>query len=145
MNLSPGSGCAACRRLGSFAQDPHFIHEFEGSVLFLGDHQYYPGYSVLMLKRHVREIHELDEAQGARLCAELRAATLAVQKAFLPWKMNHACLGNQVQHVHWHILPRYEDDPDRLQHPWLHSDRFGSHRPGGHTLKEVVRRIQAKL
>jgi diadenosine tetraphosphate (Ap4A) HIT family hydrolase len=28
-----------------------------------------------------------------------------------PDKMNLASLGNQVPHVHWHVIPRFRDDP----------------------------------
>ena len=31
--------------------------------------------------------------------------------AMKPTKFNLASLGNQTPHLHWHIIPRYEDDP----------------------------------
>jgi diadenosine tetraphosphate (Ap4A) HIT family hydrolase len=27
-----------------------------------------------------------------------------------PKKINLAALGNQVPHIHWHVIPRFEDD-----------------------------------
>jgi diadenosine tetraphosphate (Ap4A) HIT family hydrolase len=27
-----------------------------------------------------------------------------------PNKINLAALGNQVPHIHWHVIPRFEDD-----------------------------------
>jgi diadenosine tetraphosphate (Ap4A) HIT family hydrolase len=37
--------------------------------------------------------------------------------------MNYELLGNQVPHLHWHLFPRYRDDPNRLQPVWLALDR----------------------
>jgi diadenosine tetraphosphate (Ap4A) HIT family hydrolase len=38
--------------------------------------------------------------------------------------MNHACLGNRDQHIHWHIIPRYETEADHQYDPWKHADEF---------------------
>jgi diadenosine tetraphosphate (Ap4A) HIT family hydrolase len=55
---------------------------------------------------------------------ELMRATRAVVAAFAPWKMNHLSLGNTDEHVHWHLMPRYEDDPQHHSQPFVHADRF---------------------
>jgi diadenosine tetraphosphate (Ap4A) HIT family hydrolase len=43
----------------------------------------------------------------------------AVEECFRPHKLNYELLGNQVPHLHWHVVPRYADDPDRLDPIWL--------------------------
>jgi len=35
----------------------------------------------------------------------------AVQNVFKAVKINCESLGNSCSHVHWHIIPRYENDP----------------------------------
>ncbi len=118
--------CLICERVKS-AQDgknPTLIHEFKNSFLVLGDHQYYKGYCVLILKEHVRELHELDPEQQREMFEELMRAGRAVFEAFKPWKMNYSCYGNQVPHIHWHLFPRYESDPDHLRQPWHNSSQF---------------------
>jgi diadenosine tetraphosphate (Ap4A) HIT family hydrolase len=47
----------------------------------------------------------------------------AVEQAFRPLKMNYELLGNQVPHLHWHVFPRYPDDPASLKPVWLALDR----------------------
>jgi diadenosine tetraphosphate (Ap4A) HIT family hydrolase len=91
-------------------KNPYFIHEFKHSIFVIGDHQFYKGYSLLLLKEYVRELHELDPETYIELSTELLIAGKAIHKTFNPWKMNYQCLGNKDQHVHWHIIPRYEDD-----------------------------------
>ena len=35
----------------------------------------------------------------------------AVRRVMRPQKINLASLGNQVPHLHWHVIPRFADDP----------------------------------
>jgi diadenosine tetraphosphate (Ap4A) HIT family hydrolase len=96
-------------------------------------------------KQHVRELHELKlEMQGA-LFAELMTATRAIAATFGPWKMNHSCYGNQVPHIHWHIFPRYDSEPDHLNHPWLHADEFKQHEIDAAQAQEIARSIRDNL
>lgn len=120
--------CTICKRLDLLksAGDTAMIYEFPHSYLLLGNHQYFPGYCVLYYKQHVRELHELSPEIQAALSKELMQATTAIVRAFNPWKMNHACLGNRDQHIHWHIIPRYESEADHQMHPWTHADEFDS-------------------
>jgi diadenosine tetraphosphate (Ap4A) HIT family hydrolase len=116
--------CAICTRLENIAMDAALVHEFANSYLLLGNHQYFRGYCILLYKWHVRELHELDSDMQTDLNHELMLATQAVVRAFNPWKMNHACLGNRDQHIHWHIIPRYETEADHQYDPWKHADEF---------------------
>lgn len=71
----------------------------------------YPGFCRVIVARHVRENTDLDAAERARLVAVVFAVEEAVREAMRPDKMNVASLGNAVPHVHWHVIPRFHDDP----------------------------------
>lgn len=43
----------------------------------------------------------------------LPALTGAIRAAFGPDRINYAHLANRTNHVHWHVVPRYEADPER--------------------------------
>lgn len=144
MNREP-SRCTICERLEKWRSGPFLIQEFEHSLFVVGDHQYFPGYCLLVMKAHIRELHELAPDVQAALLAELMTATNAVVRAFQPWKMNHASLGNVDPHVHWHLIPRYDDAPDHRAHPWLHADEFDSHKTNKATAREVAGRIRGGL
>jgi len=48
-----------------------------------------------------------------------------LRKVMQPTKMNLASLGNQVPHLHWHLIPRFSDDrhfPDPI---WADPQREG--------------------
>jgi diadenosine tetraphosphate (Ap4A) HIT family hydrolase len=141
------ANCLICERVQSSEEgkNPFLIHEFRNSFLVLGDHQYFKGYSVLLLKDHIRELHELPPFRQQELFRELMAAGQAVFEAFQPWKMNYSCYGNQIPHVHWHIFPRYESDPDHLHQPWLHSPDFEKHATQESEMPGLIAKIQSKL
>lgn len=137
------SDCPLCKRLSLLKgkADPTLVHEFDNSVLVVGEHQFYPGYCVLILKPHVRELHELSPEIQTEFHHELMQATQAIAKAYKPWKFNHASLGNVVGHVHWHIFPRYRSDPQKMAHPWIHEAEFELFKPNNEQLKDIAARI----
>ena len=42
---------------------------------------------------------------------EMSLVAEAVFNAFKPQKLNYELLGNTDHHMHWHIFPRYSNDP----------------------------------
>jgi diadenosine tetraphosphate (Ap4A) HIT family hydrolase len=70
----------------------------------------YPGFCRVILKRHAREMTDLDEAERAGLMAVVYAVEDAIRATMRPDKMNLASLGNMTPHVHWHVVPRFRDD-----------------------------------
>jgi diadenosine tetraphosphate (Ap4A) HIT family hydrolase len=109
--------CALIERAASRFED--FIAEFPRSWLILGDAQFYRGYAVLLAKRHVNEIHLMPRGEAHELLDELLAVGKALSAVVHPLKLNYECLGNQEPHVHWHVFPRFAEDPMRLAPVWL--------------------------
>ena len=144
---SQNQACSICQRVALWrdGRNPHFIHEFEHSVLVVGDHQFHRGYCLLLLKDHVRELHELEEGVFVALSLELIRAGRAVAETFKPWKMNYSCYGNLDPHIHWHLFPRYESEPDHLNHPWLHASEFKDHLIDADMARSLAGRIKANL
>lgn len=95
-----------------------FCNSPGGPVLWQDDHcrvvrvdePDYPGFCRVILKRHARELTDLDETERAALMKVVFAVETAVRQAMHPHKMNVASLGNMTPHVHWHVIPRFEDD-----------------------------------
>jgi diadenosine tetraphosphate (Ap4A) HIT family hydrolase len=142
-----GSSCLICERLALVREDknPYVIAEFKHSIFVVGDHQFFKGYSLVLYKEHVRELHELPADVQSELFAEVMVATRALVAAYQPWKMNHACYGNADEHIHWHILPRYADDPDRIRPPFLHGSEFKNHLIDTQTAAETAAFIRKQL
>lgn len=138
--------CSLCEQLQQVKHNPdYYINEFETSILLVGDHQYFPGYTVLVYKEHVRELHDLTETDQEKLFKELMIATNAVVKAYQPLKMNHGCYGNAVPHIHWHLIPRYETEPDYKSGPWAYASMFGQHKTDAQLAISVRDKIKKYL
>lgn len=70
----------------------------------------YPGFCRVIWQQHVREMTDLDAAQRAHLMRVVFAVESALRKLCQPHKINLASLGNMTPHVHWHVIPRWQDD-----------------------------------
>jgi len=86
----------------------------------------YPGFCRVILARHVREMTELGAAERSRLMAVVFAVEEAVRETMRPDKVNLASLGNMVPHVHWHVIPRFRDDPHFPSPVWCAPRRDAS-------------------
>ena len=141
------SDCRLCAKLGSVSEGKNFlfVHEFRSSVLLVGDHQYFPGYCLLIAKRHVREIHDLPRFDRSSLFEELMMAGEAISISYKPWKLNYASFGNVDEHVHWHIMPRYESDPDHTENPFKNSSVFMQKPTSEKEALEVAAKIRFSL
>ena len=72
----------------------------------------------VVLGRHAREMTDLTRDERVRLMDVVFTVESAVREAMAPEKMNVASLGNMVPHVHWHVVPRFRDDPHFPTPPW---------------------------
>jgi diadenosine tetraphosphate (Ap4A) HIT family hydrolase len=59
----------------------------------------------------VAEPTELTDDEAARYWLEVMRAGRALEQHFEPVKLNYDTLGNELPHLHTHIVPRYADDP----------------------------------
>jgi diadenosine tetraphosphate (Ap4A) HIT family hydrolase len=71
----------------------------------------HPGTCRVIWDRHVKEMTGLDPAQRDRFMRVVFAVEQTLTGILQPDKVNLASLGNQVPHLHWHVIPRFHDDP----------------------------------
>ena len=79
-------------------------------VVFVTDTPDYPGFCRVILKRHVKEMTDLTPDERSRLMDVVWKTEQAVRDVMNPDKINLASLGNVVPHLHWHVIPRFEND-----------------------------------
>jgi diadenosine tetraphosphate (Ap4A) HIT family hydrolase len=115
------SECPICKRLSSLRDgtDPAMITELEESIVVLADPQGYPGWCILLLKEHAEHLADLQIARQERLFGEVARVAGAIRAVCSPRRLNYECLGNEVAHVHWHIVPRYPGDPQPTGPIWV--------------------------
>ena len=71
----------------------------------------HPGLCRVIWDRHIKEMTDLKSAERERLMRVVFALERALIDVVEPDKINVASLGNRVPHVHWHVIPRFLDDP----------------------------------
>jgi len=101
-NIQP---CALCE------PSPHEIlwQDDFCRIVLLNDVDY-PAYCRVELIAHVKEMTDLAPPQRARIMKVVFAVETTLREIFNPTKINLASLGNKTPHVHWHVIPRFEND-----------------------------------
>lgn len=74
------------------------------------DDPHYPGFCRVIWSEHVREMTDLAPAQRQYLMQVVLAVEEVIRKFYSPSKINLASFGNVTPHLHWHVIPRWEDD-----------------------------------
>jgi len=108
--------CVMCGKYGGAG--PLLIAELGTSRAFLHEDQFFPGYVLLVLRRHATELYQLEAGERTAHLEEVSRVAEALARVFRPVKMNYELLGNQVPHIHWHLVPRLPTDPDLLSPIW---------------------------
>jgi histidine triad (HIT) family protein len=77
--------------------------------------QFHPGHTLVIPRRHLRDVRELDEVTGAALMATVARITRAVSAAFPNqglslWHSIGEAANQEVPHLHIHVHPRILGD-----------------------------------
>lgn len=93
-------------------------------VVLLNDKDY-PAYCRVELIEHIKEMTDLMPHQRARMMNVVFAVETAIREVIRPDKINLASLGNKTPHMHWHVIPRFENDKHFPNSHWSEAVRVG--------------------
>lgn len=111
-DLSAGKDCPFCQPYQASNPFSLKIADLGVSSLYLSRNQTYRGCCLLVFNaRHATGLEKLSAGEYNRLMNDLRRSALAVSETARPDHMNYATLGNVIPHLHFHIIPRYKNDP----------------------------------
>ena len=79
-------------------------------VVLAGDVDH-PGLCRVILNAHEKEMTGLSSEARVRLMDLVFVVEHLLRELLAPEKINLASLGNVVPHLHWHVIPRFKDDP----------------------------------
>jgi len=94
-------------------------------VILLQDADY-PAYCRVELLEHIKEMTDLAPLQRTRIMNTVFAVETALREIFNPDKINLASLGNKTPHIHWHVIPRFENDKHFPNSHWGEAVREGN-------------------
>ena len=83
----------------------------------------YPGFCRVVWNGHVAELSDLDAAERLQLMQIVIRVEQVLREIMAPDKINLASLGNQVPHLHWHVIPRFADDAHFPSPVWASKQR----------------------
>ncbi|MBA2689451.1 MAG: HIT family protein [Burkholderiales bacterium] len=100
----------------------------------------YPGFCRVVWFTHVKEMSDLTPADRHHFMAVVFGVEGVLRTLLRPDKINLASLGNQVPHLHWHVIPRWVDDSHFPEPVWCLPQRVARTRPA---LKQQLARLPA--
>lgn len=115
--------CPLCRSAGESV----LWRDDRCRVIRAGDADH-PGFLRVIWHQHVCEMTDLDAGDRAHLLSVVLGAEQALRDVAAPDKINLASLGNQVPHLHWHVIPRFRNDAHFPDPVWAPRRRTGEPR-----------------
>ena len=101
--------CIMCQR---WQDEPELrVIELDQCYVQLNRDQFFRGYTFVFTRKHVTELFHLDQQVRQNVIEEVNLVAAALSQVYQPTKMNYELLGNMVPHMHWHLVPRFTDDP----------------------------------
>ncbi|HPB90494.1 MAG TPA: HIT family protein [Rugosibacter sp.] len=83
----------------------------------------FPGFCRVIWHEHVKEMSDLTATDAAHLMQVVLAVERTLRLLLTPDKINLASLGNMVPHVHWHVIPRWQNDSHFPAPIWATANR----------------------
>jgi ATP adenylyltransferase len=114
----PRPGCLFCRVI-EHPDDPDaelVVWRGDDALVMLNRFPYNPGHAMVVPRRHVPTLEDLDETDTAALMAALRRTMKAIREVMNPQGFNvGANIGTVAgagipDHVHLHVVPRWNGD-----------------------------------
>jgi diadenosine tetraphosphate (Ap4A) HIT family hydrolase len=97
--------CVFCREDGG-----ELLWADDALRVVLADEPDFPGFCRVIWNAHIAEMSDLSYNERTKLMAAVNGVERAIRRVVAPAKVNLASLGNQVPHVHWHVIPRHSND-----------------------------------
>ncbi|OAM33090.1 HIT domain-containing protein [Eikenella sp. NML96-A-049] len=86
-------------------------------VIAVNDTPAAPAFCCVIWCDHVAEMTDLPATARQEMMAAVWRTEAAMRRVLRPAKINLASFGNQVPHLHWHVIARFENDaffPDSI-------------------------------
>ena len=114
-------------------------------VVLLNDADY-PAYCRVELLAHIKEMTDLPPPERAHMMKTVFAVETAMREIIQPTKINLASLGNKTPHVHWHVIPRFENDKHFPNSHWgVPAREANIHALSKATIKLLTDKIKAHI
>ncbi len=97
--------CALCRDDGG-----ELVWRGARLRVIRADEAGFPAFYRVVWQAHVAELSDLAEDERAHCMQAVVLVEQVLRERLAPTKINLAALGNQVAHLHWHVIARFDWD-----------------------------------
>lgn len=125
---APDTGCVFCEIIAG-REPASLVYSDDDIVAFLDVRPVNPGHLLVVPRTHAESLAKLDEQLGTRmftaahrLAGAVRASGLRCEGVNLSLADGEAA-GQEVGHVHLHVVPRFAGDTFRIQASGLRPER----------------------
>lgn len=88
------------------------VTELSVSRVFIFKEQTYKGRCLVAYKDHVDDLNLLSDDNRNAFMDDVARVTRAMQKLFHPDKINYGAYSDTLEHLHFHLVPKYAGGPD---------------------------------
>lgn len=82
------------------------------SRMFIFKEQTYHGRCLVAYDEHVDDLNLLSDEKRNAFMSDVARVTRAMQKVFNPAKINYGAYSDTLEHLHFHLIPKYVGGPD---------------------------------
>jgi histidine triad (HIT) family protein len=135
------SSCIFCA-IAAGRAPAEILAQDDAAVAFMDNRPAALGHTLVVPRQHFAAIWEMDEAAGLAVMRLTVRVARALRAALRPdglsvMQNNGRAAGQEVSHIHWHLVPRWYGDGLRLVR--------GPAVPPAEPLSAVARRVRAAL
>jgi diadenosine tetraphosphate (Ap4A) HIT family hydrolase len=97
-------------------ENPMVMTRMQSGFAVMGDHQFIPGYCVLIASPQADHLSDLPLERRQAFLLDMSLLGEAVAAVCQPRRVNYEILGNAEPFLHAHIWPRYDWEPEDYRH-----------------------------
>lgn len=137
--------CVICKLVAGEVE-VSVIHQDDVCVALMDIQPINPGHALVVPRRHAAYLEDLEAEDGAQVFRVGQRVAAALRKCGVKCEgvnfflADGVAAGQEVFHVHLHVIPRYDGDGFSLNLPTDYHDR-----PPREELNEIAQRLRLKL
>ncbi len=110
------SNCPFCKWLQGNGDRPPVVFEDANLIATLCESPISKGHTQIIFKKHYHELAEVETDDSARLGALIPVISAAIKNGLGAEMVYVACIAEEVRHVHFHLVPRYQGETKGFNH-----------------------------
>lgn len=110
--VSDPKDCLYCQNNETLKNLMVEVAKLNVSRVFIFKEQTYRGRCLVAYNGHVDDLNLLSDEERNAFMGDVAKVTRAMQKVFNPDKINYGAYSDTLQHLHFHLVPKYAGGPD---------------------------------